>query len=242
MNARFIVSHPRKLVYAEVPKCASTTMHKLFLEVSGIHTEVEPHFGIWREPLAAARRAAGLEAHEIPDTGLDAFVGGHRGYRFFTVVRNPYGRCLSGYGQQVRRYAKRFARLAFARAKLRQMLTRRFADDAGGPHRIVTETLQRAISFEEFVRGIERHGTSFDKHFALQSHVIRLGRIPYDTLVRMEDLADGLRAIFDDADLARLPACNVTRSGRSLDALSPSMRETIFSLYEADFRAFGYAA
>lgn len=242
MNARFIVHHPRRLVYAELPKCASTTMHKLFLDISGIHTDVEPHFGIWREPFAAARRAAGLEAFEVADEGLDAFVGGHRGYRFFTVVRNPYGRCLSGYGQQVRRYAKRHARLAFARAKLRQMLTRRSADDAGGPHRIVTETLQRAISFEAFVQGLERHGTGFDKHFDLQSNVIRLGRIPYDTLVQMEDLANGLRGIFEAAALATIPACNVTRSGASLDALSPRMRKTIFSLYEADFRAFGYAA
>lgn len=243
MHARFIIHHPRQLVYAELPKCASTTMHKLFLEVSGIHADVEPHYGIWREPFAEARRAAGLEAMEIPDDALDAFVRRHRGYHFFTVVRDPYGRCLSGYGQQIRRYAKRFRRLAFARAKLRQMLSGRRAEDAGSPHRIVTETLTRTISFGEFVEGLRRHGTSFDKHFDLQSNVIRLGQVPYATLVRMESLAEGLRAVFGDAgDLASIPACNVTRSGAAVHRLSPQLRRTIHALYEADFRSLGYAA
>jgi hypothetical protein len=212
MNARFIVHHPRRLVYAELPKCASTTMHRLFLDVSGIHDNVEPHYGIWREPLAAARRAAGLEAADVADDALDAFVRRHRGYRFFTVVRNPYGRCLSGYGQQVRRYAKRFRRLDFARAKLTKLLSRRLPGDEANPHRVVTETL-------------------------------RLGRIPYDSLVHMEDLAAGLRDLFPGADdLARIPACNVTRSGEAVDQLAPDTRRAIHELYEPDFSSLGYAA
>jgi hypothetical protein len=243
MNPRFIVHHPRRLVYAELPKCASTTMHKLFLDVSGIQTDLEPHYGIWRESLAEARRAAGLEAFEIEDAAVDAFVRRHRGYRFFTVVRNPYGRCLSGYGQQVRRYAKRFRRLAFARAKLRQMLSRRRPEDADTPHRVVTETLQRTISFEAFLEGLRRHGTAFDKHFDLQLNVIRLGRIPYDKLVPMENLAEGLRDLFtEENDLASIPAFNVTRSGQACDHLSHDLKRKIHELYEPDFRQLGYAA
>ncbi len=243
MNPRFIVHHPRRLVYAELPKCASTTMHKLFLDVSGIHTDVEPHYGIWREPLAEARRAAGLEAVEIEDHAVDGFVRRHQGYRFFTVVRNPYGRCLSGYGQQVRRYAKRFRRLAFARAKLRQILSKRWPEDVSSPHRVVTETLQRTISFEAFVEGLRQHGTSFDKHFDLQSNVIRLARIPYDRLVPMENLAEGLRDLFTEGnDLASIPAFNVTRSGQAIDRLTPQLKRKIHELYESDFRQLGYAA
>jgi hypothetical protein len=243
MNARFIVHHPRRLVYAELPKCASTTMHRLFLDVSGIHDNVEPHYGIWREPLAAARRAAGLEAADVADDALDAFVRRHRGYRFFTVVRNPYGRCLSGYGQQVRRYAKRFRRLDFARAKLTKLLSRRLPGDEANPHRVVTATLKHTISFAEFLEGLRRHGTGFDPHFDLQSRVIRLGRIPYDSLVHMEDLAAGLRDLFPGADdLARIPACNVTRSGEAVDQLAPDTRRAIHELYEPDFSSLGYAA
>lgn len=243
MHARFIVLHPRRLVYAELPKCASTTMHKLFLEISGIRTQLEPHYAIWREPLAAARRSAGLEACEIADDSLAAFVRRHQGYRFFTIVRNPYGRCLSGYRQQVRRYAKRFHRLAFARAKLRQMASRRLPGDDATPHRVVTETLQRTISFTEFVAGLHRHGTAFDKHFDLQSHVIRFGRVPYDSLVRMEDLAAGLRGIFTAADdLATIPTCNATRSGEAVDRLTPELKRAIHALYEPDFDNLGYAA
>ena len=224
MNARFIVHHPRRLVYAELPKCASTTMHKLFLEVSGIRTDLEPHYAIWREPLAA-------------------FVRRHQGYRFFTVVRNPYGRCLSGYGQQVRRYAKRFHRLAFARAKLRQMMAHRLPGDAANPHRVVTETLHRSISFPAYVAGLRRHGTSFDKHFDLQSHVIRIGCVPYETFVQMEDLVAGLRGIFTGAgDLATIPTCNVTRSGAAVDGLPPDLKRAIHALYEPDFDNLGYAA
>lgn len=243
MHARFIVLHPRRLVYAELPKCASTTMHKLFLEVGGIHTDLEPHYAIWREPLAAARQAAGLEAFEIADDTLDDFVRRHRGYHFFTVVRNPYGRCLSGYGQQIRRYAKRFRRLDFARAKLRQMLTPRRPEDAANPHRVVTETLQRTIPFAAFVDGLRRHGTAFDKHFDLQSNVIRIGRVPYDSVVHMERLADGLRGVFTaPADLASIPACNVTSSGAAPDRIAPDLRRTIHDLYAPDFDTFGYAA
>ena len=243
MNPRFIVHHPRRLVYAELPKCASTTMHKLFLNVSGIHTDLEPHYGIWRDSLVDARRAAGLEAFEIEDHALDTFVHRHRGYRFFTVVRNPYSRCLSGYGQQVRRYAKRFRRLAFARAKLRQMLSRKRLGDADTPHRVVTETLQRTISLDAFLEGLRRHGTAFDKHFDLQSNVIRLGRIPYDKLVPMENLADGLRDLFAERnDLVSIPAFNVTRSGQACDQLTHDLKQQIYELYEPDFRKLGYAA
>jgi hypothetical protein len=243
MHARFIVHHPRRLVYAELPKCASTTMHKLFLDVSGIQTDLEPHYAIWREPLAAARRAAGLEAFEIADDALAGFVRRHDGYRFFTVVRNPYGRCLSGYGQQVRRYAKRFHRLAFARAKLRQLVSPRLPGDAATPHRVVTETLQRTIPFRSFVAGLQRHGTAFDKHFELQSNVVRLGRVPYDTLVQMEDLAAGLRGLFTAAgDLDAIPACNVTRTGAAVERLEPDLKRAIHALYEPDFRNLGYAA
>lgn len=243
MTARFIVHHPRRLVYAELPKCASTTMHKLFLDVSGIRTDLEPHFAIWREPLAEARRAAGLEAFEIDDDSLDEFVRRHRGYRFFTVVRNPYGRCLSGYGQQVRRYAKRFHRFAFYRAKVRQMLSPKLPGDEETPHRVVTETLQGVISFESFVDGLRRHGTSFDKHFDLQSNVIRLGRVPYDEFVQMERLAEGLRSVFtEEGDLTSIPAFNVTRSGDAADRLPPGLREKIHAIYEPDFRNLRYAA
>jgi hypothetical protein len=242
MNARFIIHHPRRLVYAELPKCASTTIHKLFLDVSGIDTDVEPHAGIWHEPLAEARRAAGLEAREVEDGSLHSFVRQHRGYHFFTVVRNPYARCLSGYGQQVRRYAKRFRKLAFVRAKVRKWLSR-LPSDAAEPHRLVTETLQQTISFEEFVAGLVRHGTSFDKHFDLQSNVIRLGQVPYDTIIQMERLTEGLRGIFTGAgDLTDIPAWNVTRSGQAIDRCGPQLKEAIHSLYEPDFRNFGYAA
>lgn len=218
-------------------------MHKLFLEVSGIHADVEPHFGVWREPFEAARRAAGLEAVAIADDAIDAFVRRHRGYRFFTVVRDPYGRCLSGYGQQVRRYAKRFRRLAFARAKLARFISPRLPGDETNPHRVVTETLHRTISFPEFVAGLRRHGIGFDPHFDLQSRVVRLGRVPYDGLVRMENLAEGLRPYFSGADdLARIPACNVTRSGQAVDRLTPELRLAVHTLYEPDFSALGYAA
>lgn len=243
MNARFIIHHPRRLVYAELPKCASTTIHKLFLDVSGIDVDVEPHAGIWHEPLAEARRAAGLEAREVDDRSLDAFVQRYRGYHFFTVVRNPYARCLSGYGQQVRRYAKRFRKLAFARAKVRKWLSPRLPTDEAEPHRVVTETLQHTISFEGFVAGLVRHGISFDKHFDLQSNVIRLERVPYDSVIRMERLTEGLRDVFTGAnDLTRIPTLNVTRSGQAIDMCKPEIRASIHALYEADFRHFGYAA
>lgn len=241
--ARFIVHHQRRLVYAELPKCASTTMHKLFLDVSGIRTDLEPHFAIWRDALADERRAAGLEALEVADDSLDAFVRRHRGYRFFTIVRNPYARCLSGYGQQIRRFAKRHRRLAFACAKLRQCLAPRLPEDADTPHRVVTETLKRSISFTAFVDGLRQYGTSFDKHFDLQSHVVRLDRVPYEATIRMEDLAAGLREFFPGPDdLTSIPQENVTRSGQAVDGLAPELKRTIHALYAADFRNLGYAA
>lgn len=243
MNPRFIVHHPRRLVYAELPKCASTTMHKLFLEISGIRTELEPHFGIWRETLAAERRAAGLEALEVDEAAIDEFVARHAGYRFFTVVRDPYSRCLSAYAQQVRRYAKRHRRLAFAWAKCRQAISRRLPEDVDNPHRVVTETLRAIIPLGEFVAGLRRHGPGFDKHFELQSRVIHHPRIRYDDFVKMEELAAGLRTIFADADAVRaIPALNVSRSDRVSGQLTATLRQTIHEVYAPDFDHFGYAA
>jgi hypothetical protein len=44
------------------------------------------------------------------------------------------------------------------------------------------------------------------------------------------------------ADLASIPACNVTSSGAATDRIAADLKRTIHALYEPDFGNFRYAA
>jgi hypothetical protein len=154
----FIIDHKRNIIYTEVPKCGSTTVHQLFLDVFGFKNESGPHHAIWSQDMQAEREQAGIESIRIKDAALDTFIADHPNYRFFTITRNPYSRCVSAYTNQLRRFAKKRHPTQYLSAKIQAKLAA-LKSSAKFPSKsskydFLNNVLSQRISFDELLENL----------------------------------------------------------------------------------------
>ena len=109
--------------------------------------------------------------------------------------------------------------------------------------------MQKLISFETFLAGLQEYGTDFDSHFALQSKLLGLERMDYDRLFRLETLSHEFppallnRGLPDDMTerLGTLPQKNATNYTGNQDRLMTEVnRRTISHIYAKDFDLLDY--
>lgn len=247
--ARFIVCEPCRLVYVPVPKCASTTMHRFFAALDGMDDRGQP-----RDCLAIRRGAVGpgvggSYAIVCGEPDIPELVRRYAGFVWFSVVRDPYGRVLSNYGNKLNRYARRFEpgtyALAYAGQVLRPWaLARRDHQEQRLRH------LQSQIPFARFVEALARHGIEWDTHYAPQARLLHVNHVPYHRLVRMEQLAEGLQDVLaavgagsrGTAAIASLERLNPSRSASGVATWTGGTRDIVARLYRRDFETLGYAA
>lgn len=243
-----IVSNRYQLVCMTVPKCASTTMISVFADLHDqpgaprerhrLQEITDPNHPMdRRQDITIFRRDRLEEAFAIfPD------------YVWFSIVRDPYGRLLSNYANKINRFAARFRRGLYMRYKLAQAL--------GGPRvwddvRLAMPYLISRISYRDFVETLEREGTDWDPHFKKQSAVLKLPRIRYRKLLRLESLQEELPRFLREAGVctdrvARLGIVSRLNGSRS-DAFGGTsqeleLRPAVYRLYRADFEMLGYGA
>jgi hypothetical protein len=243
----FIIDHKRNIIYTEVPKCGSTTVHQLFLDVFGFKNERGPHHAIWSRDMQAEREQAGIESIRIKDAALDTFIADHPNYRFFTITRNPYSRCISAYTNQLRRFAKKRHPTQYLSAKIQAKLAALKSSEKipskSSKYDFLNNILSQRISFDEVLENLDQYGPSFDKHFDLQVNIVKPDIIPYFRVLDLENLSEGLGSIFGET-------IHFDKS-RKLNSSSPAItpqtmprrnREAIHRIYARDFEAFGYSA
>jgi hypothetical protein len=243
----FIIDHKRNIIYTEVPKCGSTTVHQLFLDVFGFKNESGPHHAIWSRDMQAEREQAGIESIRIKDAALDTFIADHPNYRFFTITRNPYSRCVSAYTNQLRRFAKKRHPTQYLSAKIQAKLAA-LKSSAKFPSKsskydFLNNILSQRISFDELLENLDQHGPSFDKHFDLQVNMVKPDIIPYFRVLDLENLSEGLGFIFGET----IHFDKSLKLNSSSPAITPRTmprrnREAIHRIYARDFEAFGYSA
>jgi len=247
--ARLIVCEPCRLVYVPVPKCASTTMHQFLAALGGVDDR-----GLPRDCLPVHGRQVGPgigDSYVIrcDDAVLPEIVLRYANFVWFSVVRDPYGRVLSNYQNKLNRYARRFEPGAYALAYAGQVLKPwAFGHRDHQAERI--QQMQARIPFPRFVEALARHGIDWDSHFRLQARLLHMSDIPYHGLVRMEELADGLRDVLLAAgtlDRAQQAIASLGRLNRSRGDAGPTIwndatREIVAGLYRRDFDTLGYAA
>jgi len=161
------------------------------------------------------------------------------------VARDPYTRVASNYHNKINRYAKRFDLCAYLCSYLGQALGGTTAWRSRGDR---IRRMRAGISFDRFVRGLQRHGVAWDEHFRLQTQVLRVEDVSYHKIVRMEHLAAGLREVFacagvgvaGETAIARLAWLNRSDTAKAPDLWTPAARAIVADIYRRDFETLGY--
>lgn len=238
---------PAKLVVVLVPKCGSTTMIAAFLTLAGLGAHVPTARNFIRSDEGKAQmRAAGLEVRSARFTELAQMQESDPAYRFLTVLRDPTQRFVSGYFSKINRCAKRFARRAYLWGKLRQALS----GPGAWPHiEQANRQIRKLIPFEQFVSGMERHGTEWDSHFRPQGQIIGRELIRYDRVLMLETLDEALIPALQGLGLGSaqlmalesLPRKNPTKTPQAKRGhlLTPDLQSRIARLYQDDLRFLG---
>jgi hypothetical protein len=250
-SVHLVVCEEHRLIYRPLQKCASTTVIDFIGDLVGhgdrrgrrdfipfVAADVSPGHG-------------GTYAVKCPRVAVPGLVERYAGYLWFSVVREPYARLKSNYYNKLNRYARQFDPTVYLLAYVRQVLAGRAVWRAGYEgHRAAC--MQARIPFPRFVSGLREHGITWDAHFATQADLLQTDLIPYHRLVRMEQLADGLREVVADAGataaaaqaLDGLKRLNRSAAGTADDECvwTPATRQIAADLYRRDFEALGYAA
>lgn len=225
-------------VYVEVPKAACTTVKGVLREVEGAPPLAHPMDIHVREK----NGLPGLESANA--TNLTELFETHT---WFTVVRHPLERLLSGYKSKILRSFKPNPRgeMVFHgdplyRSDVDSMLEHGFFEDGGVP------------TFDEFVRFVCTQQEDYERniHWRHLHKCTWPNRIDYDHVVQAEDLETKFEPMvqtfspgFADANGLLSTRKNSTAN---LDAdydfaLSDSALEIFENAYEKDLRVFGYS-
>lgn len=236
-----VVCEPCRLVYAPLPKCASTTMIHLLMDLAGMPPRRNRDCP--RRTMAdIGRRASGTYELRLKEPEIADVVEHFRAYTWFSVVRNPFSRVESNYHNKLNRYAKRYHPVSYLLSYTTPVRPG-ISVEAWQAARI--RRLQTAISFEQFVHGLARNGIDWDLHFQPQCSVLELDRVPYDHLIDMANLADGLSAMLRNtnrqavvrAAIEGMRRFNASRPVDAHDVWTPGMRAIVEELYREDFEA-----
>ena len=246
---QFVVCERHRLIYRPLAKCASTTVIDFLGDLGGYGERRDRRSFLPRRSGEAVPGGGGTyEIHCSADM-LAGLVERYADYVWFSVVREPYGRVTSNYFNKLNRYARRFEPRVYYAAYVRQLLAGR-AVWRQGHERDRAARLRADISFPRFVAALQDRGIDWDIHFALQTDLLRGDVVPYRRLIRMENLAVGLREVVAEAGataaattalegLKRLNSSSATRAA-DRDLWTPECRRIVADLYRRDFDGLGY--
>jgi len=240
-----ILYRPARLLVVTTPKVGSTTLFSAFLTLAGFGAEAHDPRKFLRTPDNTEKvQAEGLTIQHRPVKEIEEMRRDLTDYKFAVVMRDPVHRLVSGYINKTNRYCKRYSKTTYVYGKLRQLLRgpAKWSDINCG-----NEYMRRSLSLENFVSGLERHGTEWDSHFAGQSQVVGLDMVNYDRLLRLDELDHALPRLLDDCGveaetmsrLATLPRLNRAPGSADLaGSISPDLVARIKQLYLSDFQYF----
>jgi hypothetical protein len=241
-QASTVLYKPARLMVVTSPKVGSTTILSIFVTLAGFEEHAKDPRKFLRMDSSAEKLAdKGLTMVDMTAKEIADVREAHPDYTFVGVMRDPTQRLVSGYFNKINRFAKRFAKPVYFWGKLRQIL-------AGPPKwddiNVGNGHMQKFISIEQFVSGMEEHGTEWDNHFALQSRMTGMKDVRYEHVLLLEDLNRVLPDILADCgvdaqDLARLPGVprlNAVKGSRDFaSTLGPDLQARIKALYQEDY-------
>ncbi|WP_158285655.1 sulfotransferase family 2 domain-containing protein [Pseudohoeflea suaedae] len=240
-NISVFVSYRHRFMYFPVPKCGSTTMRTVLVKLYG-EQGVQPEQDWTGTGAAPVTDAAWFR---LTDANLPKFLGMHQGFRTFTIIRAPEGRLMSNYRYRLYVYARFFDKLTYFRAGMFKAAARLKGQDG---RRAQMARLWSAISFGDFVRGLQRTGLTWDLHLVPQALAVRKATVRFTDVLHLEQLNEALpetlRAygVEDGLLAAILPLPSLNATPKTALAISEEDIEVIKDLYFLDYAEFDFGS
>lgn len=223
------ISRRYRYVYMDNPKtgCSSLKSALVQLELKNVETQMD-HYD-WRVFHDRSRSPLTRLDDLRQPTSLSKLQ--QDGYRFITMVRNPYTRLLSCYRDKI--LGNSFQKHEILRAL------------GKSDHPIETD-----ISFSEFVQVVsEQPDRDMNPHWRVQSAHILYDHLDYTFIGRFEqydrDFIESFRVIgITSEDIPEARHLNRTKTGTSEhceDFYSAELQERVYHRYRQDFENFGYS-
>ena len=228
-NAHIDALVQQKLIYVNVPKCASTSIKMILSRLVG------------RKPVSLEqlhkRKYSGLQSPF--QIGISAF------YRLatdpttlrFSFVRNPYERLVSAWADKFQD-----RRLVSGNSFIEKYLARRVEIDQRLPH---GEHL--TLTFADFVTyATATASLRVDAHWALQDDILSMPRLALDFIGHVETFTDDIGRVLDhvhaDQWLRRAAVMPMRASPHHAWPLyyTQDLADRVYRAYERDFHRFGY--
>ena len=228
-NAHIDVLVPQKLIYINVPKCASTSIKMILSRLVG------RRFASFDQ--LHKRKYSGLQSpFQIGMSAFNRLATDSTALRF-SFVRNPYERLVSAWADK---FQDRY--LVANDSFIAEYLARRKAIDPSlprGEHRMLT--------LADFVT----HATAtaslrVDVHWQLQDDILNMPRLALDFIERVETFARDIRRVLDhvgaDQRLRQAAVMLLHASPHHSWPLyyTKDLADRVYHAYERDFDRFGY--
>jgi Sulfotransferase family len=230
LRCHTFVSVADRFVYFEIPKAACTSV-KLFLRnrYGGAETRLRTGGALQtrRDMFIHVRSNVALPSLMDLDDATQREVLEAPDFLRFAIVRNPYRRLISAWGNKIRLCEPRYRHVYVA-------ITGHDPEPAA----------KTKISFAQFLAHIEEANdfVGCDRHWRLQTEMLFPAAIDFTHIGKLEQLNHTETVI---GDHLRLPAgfC-LTHTNRSAPVADPALDAAaaarIYAIYRTDFDAFGY--
>ncbi|GFO43891.1 carbohydrate sulfotransferase [Plakobranchus ocellatus] len=238
-----LVDDKHKLLYCQIPKVASTTWRRMFLQLSGTLGNTDP-FSISSNDIHHKYDDNLVHLSDLPKEGREMRL---RDYFKFVYVREPFERILSAYKNK---FKSKLKSADYFRTRFGKRIAEQYRDP---PLRSANDT-DGGITFEEFVTYLVdfRKRIKMNEHWERFHKLCRPCLIDYDFVGHLEQMSEDTQYILDSnflSDSLKVPSRKESNYGHK--ETSTFMKEyysklprwairSLYQMYKADFIIFNY--
>ena len=229
VNLHTHISLVHRYVYIEVPKAGCGTMKATLGGLEAARLSPAAVGRVQENPHDRTRVTPFVKPYQLPPDLLEDALRG-RGWRRFTVVREPASRLLSGYLEKIQQGLKQSEPIRAA-----------LIEQGRDPGRA------EDISFADFISVVAATPSrEQDPHWRRQADHLGLSIIDYDAIIHLEELDASwprIASLVGVSDLQEEFYCrnSTGASSKVSDWYTPELLEHVAQAYAVDYRAFDYS-
>ncbi|CAG9815219.1 unnamed protein product [Phaedon cochleariae] len=228
-----LVDHNFKLLYCYVPKVACTNWKRVLMVLTGEYNVTNLlDIPSWQ----AHSEHSTVKLSELAEADIQSCLNN---YTLFLVTRHPFERLLSAY---TNKFLDGYSSSKYFQQRYGRHIIKTFRS-----HPTAAEMASGAnVTFREFAHYLMKEGPTTNEHWAPVNDLCSPCALNYSFVGRHETIMEDARAVLDMVGAPHI-VFPVTRYAKTKERLKYFFQqlsiheiETIYKLYEADFKLFGY--